>query len=295
MAFEAALVKLVESARLKKEEDDRRRLEKEQIAKERAELEEYRARQQALIDAEDARLEKQRQEQIEAQAKIDAEKQRLAEAAKRSIAEGAQAVAAANEEERLHDEAMNADLNAEIEVHRRKHDDKIAAETWRDARPDDDGSGITVGSATETMEEVIAPWTDAQVVALNRIQMDGSRHPYTCGNDSRHVLVATADGWVCPEPRCGYRQTWAHLEDASQPTAEAPPSRSAVALPASAVSPSPVSSPSVYQPDVKKVQSIAKLIRGLPYPSVQSEAARSFLSGVQHKLKVIADECEAYQ
>lgn len=235
-AFEAALVRLVEAARLKKEEDDRRRLEKEQIAKDRAELEEQRAKQQAKIDAEDARLEQQRREQREAQATIDAEKQRLAdEAAERAAAEGAQVVAAAKEEERLHDDAMNAELNAEMEIHRRKHDDKIAAETWRDAQPDDDGSGITVTRASQANEGV------------------------------------------------------------TQPIAEAAPSGTADQLPASFVSPSLFSSPSAYQPDVQKVQWMAKVIRGLPYPTVQSEAARSFLFNVQHKLKVIAEECEAYQ
>ena len=59
------------------------------------------------------------------------------------------------------------------------------------------------------MKFVYAPWTDEQVVALNRFQQSGQFHPFTCGNDSGHaVLVATAQGWKCTD--CGYTQTWAH-------------------------------------------------------------------------------------
>ena len=72
-------------------------------------------------------------------------------------------------------------------------------------------------------ETIATPWTPEQVEALNRHQLDGQFHPYTCGNrnDEAHhryaeeygqfdhgILVATAEGWVCPV--CGYRQTWAH-------------------------------------------------------------------------------------
>lgn len=53
------------------------------------------------------------------------------------------------------------------------------------------------------------PWTPEQVAALNASQARTDRHPYTCGNDSRHrVLVATENGWVCPD--CDYTQGWAH-------------------------------------------------------------------------------------
>lgn len=58
-----------------------------------------------------------------------------------------------------------------------------------------------------------APWTPEQVAALNRFQREGGMHPFTCGGDheSHHVLVATPDGWVCPDrPVCGYTQDWAH-------------------------------------------------------------------------------------
>lgn len=57
-----------------------------------------------------------------------------------------------------------------------------------------------------------APWTEEQVVVLNRFQANGAFHPFTCpGKDSgceRRELTATKDGWVC---HCGeYKQDWAH-------------------------------------------------------------------------------------
>ena len=63
------------------------------------------------------------------------------------------------------------------------------------------------------------PWTPEQVEALNRHQKDPRLHPFTCGSgrrtdehhkDGQGILVATADGWVCPW--CDYRQFWAHEE-----------------------------------------------------------------------------------
>ena len=56
-------------------------------------------------------------------------------------------------------------------------------------------------------DRIHAPFTAAQVEALNRFQQEGTFHPFTCFN--HHTLVATADGWRCPE--CpSYRQGWAH-------------------------------------------------------------------------------------
>jgi hypothetical protein len=52
-----------------------------------------------------------------------------------------------------------------------------------------------------------APWTDAQVKALNDFQHCGYMHPFTCGNDSE-TLIATNTGWECP--KCNYKQDWAH-------------------------------------------------------------------------------------
>jgi len=65
--------------------------------------------------------------------------------------------------------------------------------------------------------QIRAPFTEAQVEALNRWQKNPEVHPFTCGSghrkDARHldgegILVATKAGWICPF--CDYRQNWAH-------------------------------------------------------------------------------------
>lgn len=57
--------------------------------------------------------------------------------------------------------------------------------------------------------------TQEQIDALNRQQRDRQFHPYTCGSgrrtdalhlDGEGVLVATAEGWMCPY--CDYRQAY---------------------------------------------------------------------------------------
>jgi hypothetical protein len=52
---------------------------------------------------------------------------------------------------------------------------------------------------------IIAPWTDEQVELINLFQERGKFHPYTCsGSGGPHSdvnLIATNDGWLCPE--CG--------------------------------------------------------------------------------------------
>ena len=54
-----------------------------------------------------------------------------------------------------------------------------------------------------------SPFTVEQVESLNGYQKAGPFHPFTCGTDScRHDLIATEEGWVCPE--CDYTQCWAH-------------------------------------------------------------------------------------
>lgn len=55
-----------------------------------------------------------------------------------------------------------------------------------------------------------APWTDAQVRALNRWQKDGRFHEFTCAQEhlGERTLVANNAGWRCPT--CGYTQDWAH-------------------------------------------------------------------------------------
>lgn len=59
-------------------------------------------------------------------------------------------------------------------------------------------------------------FTDAQCYVLNAGQHDRKRHPYTCGNNSRHrPLIATPAGWKCAD--CDYRQDWAHDADKQGP------------------------------------------------------------------------------
>lgn len=58
---------------------------------------------------------------------------------------------------------------------------------------------------------ITAPWTPAQVDALNRYQRYGMFHPFTCiqdHGDADRDLVATCNGWICCH--CGYTQNWAH-------------------------------------------------------------------------------------
>jgi hypothetical protein len=63
------------------------------------------------------------------------------------------------------------------------------------------------------MTKTVAPWTDEQVLALNRFQTMPV-HAFTCVNPApsgEHVnLVAKRDGWICPD--CDYTQDWAHEE-----------------------------------------------------------------------------------
>jgi hypothetical protein len=54
-----------------------------------------------------------------------------------------------------------------------------------------------------------APFTPAQVEALNRFQREGGMHPFTCGAP-HWPLVAETDGWHCPVRGCCYWQNWAH-------------------------------------------------------------------------------------
>jgi hypothetical protein len=58
------------------------------------------------------------------------------------------------------------------------------------------------------MEKIYAPWTDAQIGALNYFQQANRIRPSTC--DQGHTLVASRTGWFCPADGCGYLQNWAH-------------------------------------------------------------------------------------
>ena len=57
--------------------------------------------------------------------------------------------------------------------------------------------------------QIWAPWTHEQVKALNEFQRKGEFHPYTCGSGthSTTLLLASPDGWWCPD--CTYTQPWA--------------------------------------------------------------------------------------
>lgn len=58
-----------------------------------------------------------------------------------------------------------------------------------------------------------SPWDEETIDRLNAMQNEHGLqrfHPYTCGNNSNHILIATADGWKCPVEGCGYTQNWAH-------------------------------------------------------------------------------------
>lgn len=61
--------------------------------------------------------------------------------------------------------------------------------------------------------KIVAPWSDATVQELNQYQVSGLMHPFTCRNDhsgEESFLLATRDGWICPEDDCTYTQDWAH-------------------------------------------------------------------------------------
>lgn len=59
----------------------------------------------------------------------------------------------------------------------------------------------------KAVEDALTPREGESVLDFaNRRQRSGVVHPYTCGKNSDHVLVATPDGWACPE--CDYRQPY---------------------------------------------------------------------------------------
>jgi hypothetical protein len=55
---------------------------------------------------------------------------------------------------------------------------------------------------------VRAPWTEAQIDALERFQHQKGVHPFTCPEHSDKELVATHRGWICRY--CDYTQHWAN-------------------------------------------------------------------------------------
>jgi hypothetical protein len=61
-------------------------------------------------------------------------------------------------------------------------------------------------------DNLIPPWSAETVDQLNAFQTGGRIHPFTCREahpGERPVLVATPEGFVCPDPECGYTQPWA--------------------------------------------------------------------------------------
>lgn len=55
---------------------------------------------------------------------------------------------------------------------------------------------------------VKAPWSEAQIDALERFQHLDGVHPFTCPEHSNRELVATHRGWICRY--CNYTQDWAN-------------------------------------------------------------------------------------
>lgn len=76
------------------------------------------------------------------------------------------------------------------------------------------------GVETLSIGKIEAPWTAAQVDALNLFQQDKFIHPFTCPDhhEGERALVATRAGWICCH--CSYTQTWAHAYMASKTAAE---------------------------------------------------------------------------
>jgi hypothetical protein len=61
------------------------------------------------------------------------------------------------------------------------------------------------------VDMIHAPWSSAEVDALNRFQRAGIFHEFTCGNSHGghdRALFATVNGWRCAH--CDYTQHWAH-------------------------------------------------------------------------------------
>lgn len=56
------------------------------------------------------------------------------------------------------------------------------------------------------MDKIKTPFTPEQVTQLNRYQVSGLFHPFTCYNG--HSLVARESGWFCPLD-VPYSQDWA--------------------------------------------------------------------------------------
>ena len=72
-------------------------------------------------------------------------------------------------------------------------------------------SGPERGDAEAILEAltggmIYQPWDFDTVIALNRYQVSGIAHPYTCPQGD--TMTATRTGWSCV--LCGHKQDWAH-------------------------------------------------------------------------------------
>lgn len=76
-----------------------------------------------------------------------------------------------------------------------------------------DSRRFDVDTKQHREEDLVAPWDFETVKQLNHYQVSGDFHPFTCpesphDGQPKQSLVATADGWICPD--CSYTQQWAH-------------------------------------------------------------------------------------
>lgn len=80
----------------------------------------------------------------------------------------------------------------------------------------------TVALENKDPNQFLAPWTDEQVIALNRYQHSGLWHPFTGKrnpDDSECILIATNQGWV--EQKGGpviQRWAWKFMAETSSST-----------------------------------------------------------------------------
>lgn len=60
------------------------------------------------------------------------------------------------------------------------------------------------------MSRLDAPWTQAQVDAINAWQKQPHIHPFTCREHPDYSLHACSSELYCPVPGCTYDQRWVH-------------------------------------------------------------------------------------
>jgi hypothetical protein len=71
------------------------------------------------------------------------------------------------------------------------------------------GAPERVAEMEERLRKIVyAPWEVWYITNLNRYQVSGEFHPFTCINHSHQPLVALRSGWYCLD--CNYTQWWAY-------------------------------------------------------------------------------------